>query len=45
LAALIQAIFTESDKTYGYRRIHAALTRQGEDWAPSWSASSCVNWA
>lgn len=30
LAALIQAIFEQSDGTYGYRRIHAALTRQGE---------------
>ena len=34
LAALIQAIFTESGQTYGYRRIHAALTRQGEDCGP-----------
>jgi transposase InsO family protein len=31
LAALIQAIFDASDGTYGYRRIHAALARQGED--------------
>jgi putative transposase len=31
LARLIQAIFDESDRTYGYRRIHAALARQGED--------------
>lgn len=30
LALLIEAIFDESDRTYGYRRIHAALTRQGE---------------
>jgi transposase InsO family protein len=31
LAALIEATFDESDATYGYRRIHAALARQGED--------------
>lgn len=30
LAALIRAIFDESDSTYGYRRIHAALVRQGD---------------
>jgi len=30
LAALIQAIFDESDGTYGYRRVHAALVRQGD---------------
>jgi transposase InsO family protein len=30
LAALTQAIFEQSDGTYGYRRVHAALTRQGE---------------
>jgi putative transposase len=30
LAVLITAIFDESDQTYGYRRIHAALVRQGE---------------
>jgi putative transposase len=30
LAALIQAIFEESDDTYGYRRVHAALVRQGD---------------
>ena len=34
LAVLIQAIFDESDETYGYRRIHAALVRQGEDCGP-----------
>jgi len=30
LAALIEPIFTDSDQTYGHRRIHAALARQGE---------------
>ena len=30
LAALIEAIFEESDGTYGYRRVHAALVRQGD---------------
>lgn len=34
LALLIQAIFEESDATYGYRRVHAALARQGEDCGP-----------
>jgi transposase InsO family protein len=27
---LVEAIFDESDRTYGYRRVHAALIRQGE---------------
>jgi transposase InsO family protein len=31
---LIQAIFDESDGTYGYRRIHAALVRQGDGCGP-----------
>jgi transposase InsO family protein len=30
LAVLIEAIFDESDGTYGYRRVHAALVRQGD---------------
>jgi putative transposase len=30
-AALIQTIFDESDGTYGYRRVHAVLVRQGDD--------------
>ena len=30
LATLIRAIFDESEGTYGYRRVHAALARQGE---------------
>ncbi len=34
LAALIEAIFAESDATYGYRRVHAALVRQGEACGP-----------
>jgi putative transposase len=34
LAALIQAIFEESDSTYGYRRVHAALVRQGDGCGP-----------
>jgi putative transposase len=34
LAALIQAIFDESDGTYGYRRVHAALARQGDRCGP-----------
>lgn len=31
LAALVQFSFTESDETYGYRRIHADLRRWGYD--------------
>jgi transposase InsO family protein len=34
LAALIQTIFDDSDQTYGYRRIHAALARQGDHCCP-----------
>jgi putative transposase len=34
LAVLVQAIFEESDGTYGYRRIHAALVRQGDVCGP-----------
>jgi putative transposase len=34
LAALIQKIFADSDETYGHRRIHAQLTRQGERATP-----------
>lgn len=31
LAAVIEAAFDDSDATYGYRRIHAALVRMGVD--------------
>jgi putative transposase len=34
LAALIEAIFTDSDRTYGHRRIHAQLGRHGERCSP-----------
>ena len=34
LAALIQWIFDDSDGTYGHRRVHAALVRQGERCSP-----------
>jgi putative transposase len=34
LAVLIQAIFEESDNTYGYRRVRAALARQGDGCGP-----------
>ena len=34
LAVFVQAIFDTSDGTYGYRRIHAALLRQGDDCGP-----------
>jgi putative transposase len=34
LTKLIAAIFTQSDETYGYRRIHAHLARQGDHVSP-----------
>ena len=34
LATLIEPIFADSDQTYGHRRIHAALARQGEHVTP-----------
>lgn len=34
LAILIEWIFDDSDRTYGHRRIHAALIRQGEACSP-----------
>jgi putative transposase len=34
LATLIDWIFDDSDQTYGHRRVHAALTRQGEHCSP-----------
>jgi putative transposase len=34
LAVLIEWIFDDSDQTYGHRRIHAALARQGERCSP-----------
>jgi transposase InsO family protein len=34
LAELIEWIFEDSDGTYGHRRIHAALARQGEQASP-----------
>jgi hypothetical protein len=35
LATLIKAIFKHSDQTYGYRRVHAQLVRQGQQVSPS----------
>jgi transposase-like protein len=34
LAALIDAIFVDSDRTYGHRRLHAQLGRMGERCSP-----------
>jgi putative transposase len=34
LAALVRAVFGECDGTYGYRRVHVALVRQGEGCGP-----------
>jgi putative transposase len=34
LTTLVEAIFDESDGTYGYRRVHAVLARQGQGCGP-----------
>lgn len=34
LARLVREVFTASDETYGHRRVHAVLERQGEDCTP-----------
>ncbi|MGH3669916.1 MAG: IS3 family transposase [Pseudonocardiaceae bacterium] len=34
LKRLVTAIFRHSDHTYGYRRVHAQLVRQGEQVSP-----------
>jgi putative transposase len=34
LKTLVTAIFKHSDQTYGYRRVHAQLVRQGEQVSP-----------
>ena len=34
LKTLVEAIFKHSDQTYGYRRVHAQLVRQGEQASP-----------
>jgi putative transposase len=34
LAALVKAVVEHSDQTYGYRRVHAQLVRQGEQVSP-----------
>ncbi|HXT42556.1 MAG TPA: IS3 family transposase [Pseudonocardiaceae bacterium] len=34
LAALVKAVFEHSEQTYGYRRVHAQLVRQGEQVSP-----------
>ena len=34
LTALVKAVFEHSDQTYGYRRVHAQLVRQGEQVSP-----------
>jgi putative transposase len=34
LTALVKAVFQHSDQTYGYRRVHAQLVRQGEQISP-----------
>jgi transposase InsO family protein len=35
LTALVVEIFTDSDETYGYRRVHAELGRRGTGTAKS----------
>ena len=34
LTALVKAVFEHSEQTYGYRRVHAQLVRQGEQVSP-----------
>ncbi|MGH3505531.1 MAG: IS3 family transposase [Nocardioidaceae bacterium] len=34
LAGLVEAVFGESDRTYGYRRVHASLARSGHVCCP-----------
>ena len=34
LGALVKAVFEHSEQTYGYRRVHAQLVRQGEQVSP-----------
>ena len=34
LTSLVKAVFEQSDQTYGYRRVHAELIRQGEQVSP-----------
>ena len=34
LTSLVKAVFEQSDQTYGYRRVHAQLIRQGEQVSP-----------
>jgi hypothetical protein len=34
LAKLVKAVFEASDETYGHRRVHAQLARQGEACTP-----------
>ena len=45
LTTLIQAIFDESDGTYGYRRVHAALARQGQGCGPELVRDIVRSWA
>ena len=45
LATLIEWIFTDSDQTYGHRRICAALLRQASAPPRNWCARSCASWA
>jgi len=44
LGVLVEAIFDLSDQTYGHRRVHAQLARQGEA-CGSELVGSCVSWA
>ena len=45
LKGKIGEIFDDNDETYGYRRVHAELVRQGEQPPASSSAVSCATWA
>ena len=45
LALLIAHEFADSDETYGYRRVHAALARSGVHCGPELVRESWANWA
>ncbi len=45
LKGKIEEIFDDNDETYGYRRVHAELARQGEQATSELFAASCATWA
>ena len=45
LKVKIKAMFEANNEEYGYRRVHQALVRGGEQCSPRSSAGSCASWA